>query len=61
VAENHNPKIIVHWRPTGAEPSSAWRRLWTKLLASRKDKRVGTAEATTDGEDKNGEKWDLCD
>ena len=29
-------KVIVNWRETADEPPPAWRRLWEKLLASKK-------------------------
>ena len=49
MGKNPNPKVIVNWRATVGEPSSAWRRLWGKLLADRKDKPGGTHQDAEDG------------
>lgn len=52
-------KVITHWATFRGELPPAWRRLWDKLLAVRKDKLAGTGEATGNGECKNGEKGDI--
>lgn len=33
---NPNPKVVVSWRSTGAEPSHLWRKLWSRLLLNKK-------------------------
>ncbi len=35
---NSAPKVVVSWRPVDEKPSSAWRRLWAKLLANGRQK-----------------------
>ena len=30
-----NVKVVTTWQPSDGKPSSAWRRLWSKLLANR--------------------------
>ena len=46
-------RIKTRWHPTLGEPSSTLRRLWGKLLASRKGKPAGTHDAS-EGEMQNG-------
>jgi len=41
---NSNPKVVVTWRPVTGKPSAAWRRLWSKLLANRRQKPAGTGQ-----------------
>lgn len=53
-------RIKTHWRPTAGEPSSAWRRLWSKLLASRKDKPASTRH-DADGEMNNANDTNVPD
>lgn len=43
--DNSNPEVVVTWRPSTGEPSSAVRRLWSKLLANRRQKPAGTHDA----------------
>ena len=44
----------TNWRLTLGEPSSALRRLWGKLLSSRKDKPADTHQDAGNGELKDG-------
>ena len=50
---NPNPKVAVRWQPAADEPSSAWRRLWAKLLARRKGNLDDTNEVA--GDDNGGD------
>lgn len=36
VADNPNPKITTNWCPVAGEPSHLWRKLWARLLISKK-------------------------
>jgi len=44
------PEVSVNWQRTGGELSTAYVRLWRKLLASRKEKPTGTRQEGGGGE-----------
>ena len=45
---NSEPKIVVNWRSTGAEPSHLWRKLWARLVANKEGTPPATHEAASD-------------
>ena len=42
-------RVKTQWRTTADAPSSAFRRLWSKLVASRKRKPASTRQDGGDG------------
>lgn len=56
IVKDGEVKIKTRWRPTGGEPSAALRRLWGKLLASRKGKPANALQDAREGKckDENG-------
>jgi len=54
--KDEDPEVTITWRPTAGEPSSAWRRLWGKLLANRRQEPANNHEAAGEGKRGNGGK-----
>lgn len=54
VAESPNPKISADWRPTAAEPSPLWRKLWARLLTNKKEKPTDTRKDASEGKCEDG-------
>ena len=47
---NPEPKVVVQWQPTTGEPSPAFKKLWSKLLANRKRQPISAGQPTADGQ-----------